>query len=82
MKLFVQLLALSTVISLLSPVAAEEERKPLNVLFIISDDLTATALGCYGNEVCKTPNINKLASEGRVPRPYLTSLLYNTTSLD
>jgi iduronate 2-sulfatase len=35
-----------------------------NVLFIISDDLTATALSCYGNEVCKTPNIDRLASEG------------------
>ena len=35
-----------------------------NVLFIISDDLTYTALSCYGNKVCKTPNIDKLASEG------------------
>lgn len=35
-----------------------------NVLFIISDDLTATALSCYGNEVCKTPNIDRLAAQG------------------
>ena len=35
-----------------------------NVLFIISDDLTATALSCYGNDVCKTPNIDSLAAEG------------------
>jgi iduronate 2-sulfatase len=35
-----------------------------NVLFIISDDLTATALSCYGNKVCKTPNIDRLASQG------------------
>lgn len=35
-----------------------------NVLFIISDDLTATALSCYGNAVCKTPNIDRLASQG------------------
>ena len=35
-----------------------------NVLFIISDDLTATALSCYGNTVCKTPNIDRLASQG------------------
>ncbi|MEO1826935.1 MAG: sulfatase [Roseibacillus sp.] len=35
-----------------------------NVLFIISDDLTATALGCYGNTLCKTPNIDRLATKG------------------
>ena len=36
----------------------------LNVLFIISDDLTYTALSCYGNKVCKTPNIDSLAERG------------------
>ena len=35
-----------------------------NVLFIISDDLTSTALGCYGNTLCKTPNIDRLATQG------------------
>ena len=38
-------------------------KKP-NVLFIISDDLTSTALSCYGNKVCKTPNIDSLAERG------------------
>jgi iduronate 2-sulfatase len=52
------------VTSLLSPLAAEEVRRPYNVLLIISDDLTATALGCYGNKTCRTPNIDRLASEG------------------
>jgi choline-sulfatase len=40
------------------------QKKEYNVLFIISDDLTATAVSSYGNNVCKTPNIDKLASEG------------------
>ena len=42
-----------------------------NVLFIISDDLTYTALSCYGNKVCKTPNIDSIAERGvRFTRAY------------
>ena len=37
-----------------------------NVLFIISDDLKASVLGCYGDPRCKTPNIDKLARAGLV----------------
>ena len=43
---------------------AREPARPYNVLFIVSDDLTSTALGCYGNNICQTPNIDQLASEG------------------
>lgn len=42
-----------------------------NVLFIISDDLTTTALSCYGNTVCHTPNIDAIAAKGtRFTRAY------------
>lgn len=45
------------------PLWAEEAKRP-NVLLIVSDDLTATALSCYGNKVCRTPNIDRLAAVG------------------
>jgi len=38
---------------LLPALARAVESKP-NVLFLISDDLTYTALSCYGNKVCQT----------------------------
>jgi len=47
-----------------STFAERPTKSGYNVLFIISDDLTATALSCYGNKVCKTPNINRLAAQG------------------
>lgn len=49
--------------ALVSPATAAEAKRP-NVLFIISDDLTATALSCYGNTICRTPHIDRLAAQG------------------
>jgi iduronate 2-sulfatase len=42
------------------------EQKIRNVLLIVADDLTTTALKCYGGTACKTPNIDKLAERGMV----------------
>jgi len=35
-----------------------------NILFIISDDLATHAVGCYGNDEIRTPNIDRLADSG------------------
>ncbi|MGQ1783746.1 sulfatase family protein [Saccharicrinis sp. GN24d3] len=35
-----------------------------NVILVVSDDHGKDALGCYGNPIIQTPNLDKLASEG------------------
>ena len=46
--------------------AAEDSKtRPLNVLLIAVDDLRPD-IGCYGNVVAKTPNIDRLAARGVV----------------
>lgn len=49
-----------------------------NILFISVEDWTTTAIGCYGNPVVKTPNIDKLAASGvRFQRAYAQSTVCN-----
>jgi arylsulfatase A-like enzyme len=35
-----------------------------NIVFLISDDHSAPDLGCYGNKVIQTPNLDRMAAEG------------------
>ena len=42
---------------------AAAARRP-NLILFFTDELRADALGCYGNPVCKTPNLDRLAAEG------------------
>jgi arylsulfatase A-like enzyme len=37
-----------------------------NFLFILADDQSHETLSCYGNTVCATPNLDRLAKEGMV----------------
>ena len=69
MKIGINTRLILTLAFLINLVSAAPQKH--NVLFIISDDLTSTALSCYGNKVCKTPNIDSLAERGtRFTRAY------------
>ena len=48
---------------LFSCTQSDEPRKP-NIIYILADDLGRAELGCYGQEIIETPNIDRLASEG------------------
>jgi len=63
--------ALSSQLSRMAFPAAERERP--NILWIIAEDFCPD-LGCYGHPLVKTPNIDKLASEGvRYTNAFTTS---------
>ncbi len=40
--------------------------KQPNIIFILTDDQSPFTLKAYGNEVCETPNLDRLAAEGMV----------------
>ncbi|MGV3538477.1 MAG: sulfatase-like hydrolase/transferase, partial [Rufibacter sp.] len=71
-KYLAQLLAVATLL-LHVPSAAQARQKP-NIIIIYADDLGYGDLGCYGATQVKTPNIDKLASQGlRFTQAYATS---------
>ncbi len=41
-----------------------QDEPQLNIVYILADDLGIGDLGCYGQEKIKTPNIDKMASQG------------------
>ena len=65
MKPFPHLLVLAVAFVLASP-AARADDAPRNILLLVSDDLKAHVLGCYGDRFCDTPNIDSLAERGMV----------------
>ena len=45
--------------------------RPVNILLIVADDLGIRDLGCYGSDYYRTPNLDKLATQGmRFTRSY------------
>ena len=41
-----------------------EEKTPMNVIFILCDDMGYGDLGCYGQSYIQTPNLDRMAQEG------------------
>lgn len=44
--------------------ATQEQEPPMNVIYILADDLGYGDLSCYGQQKFQTPNIDRMASEG------------------
>jgi len=49
--------------SLVLPAATRAADKP-NIIFILSDDVAQGDLGCYGQKLIQTPNMDRMAREG------------------
>lgn len=63
MKALFTLLFAIFILAMPAPAQSQEKKKKKNVLFIISDDLN-NRLGCYGDALAKSPNIDRLAKKG------------------
>lgn len=58
--------------------ATGPDTSKMNVLFINIEDCNAAALGCYGNPVCRTPHLSRLAETGiRFDRAYVQAVCCN-----
>jgi iduronate 2-sulfatase len=64
MRCFLNLLSVFVTFGCMA--AAPDKPAIRNVLFLISDDLKASTLGCYGDKTVKTPHIDALARNGLV----------------
>ena len=70
-----RVLSLVALFAFTAPAVADEK---MNVLFIVSDDLTNTTLSAYGNPVARSPNFDRLAAKGvRFDRAYCQFPLCN-----
>ena len=64
----------------LAPSAGHAQARPPNIILILCDDLGYGDLGCYGNRVIQTPELDRLAARGaRFTQFYTTSPVCSPT---
>jgi uncharacterized sulfatase len=63
MNKYLRLLLIALLLAPLAVLHAGDAPKP-NIILIMADDLGYAALGCYGQKLINTPEIDKLAAEG------------------
>lgn len=51
-------------VSCVAGIGAEKAAKPMNIVVLYADDWRHDTLGCAGNPVVKTPNLDQLARDG------------------
>lgn len=72
--------ALTALLSLPSLATAAEASKRPNIIFLLTDDQRWDTLGCMGNRIVQTPNIDRLASQGVVfERCFVTTSICMTS---
>lgn len=53
----------------------EVEKRP-NLIFLLTDDQACISMSCYGNQKCKTPNLESLSKDGiTFDRHYVTTAI-------
>ena len=66
--------------ALLSFLPLKKEEKLPNIVYILADDLGYGDLSCYGQQKFKTPNIDRLASEGMLFTQHYTGCTVSAPS--
>ena len=72
--------ALPLLLALAIPAAGLPDTSKMNILFIDIEDTNAEAIGCYGNPLPKTPNLDRFAASGvRFHAAYCQAISCNPT---
>lgn len=63
-RTFLEVASAATASTLMPAISSAKEHRPPNILLMLGDDHRWDALGCMGNPIINTPNLDRLAGEG------------------